>query len=80
MIFVSMGLGTSFNMIFSRSMHLPANFKLSFFCYIVLYCTNVSTFSLYIPQSRGHLGLFDILDMTNNVVVNIVEHMTLWYN
>ena len=29
---------------------------------------------------EGHLGCFQVLAMTNNAAVNIVEHMSLWHN
>ena len=30
--------------------------------------------------AEGHLGCFQVLSMTNNAAMNIVEHMSLWYN
>ena len=29
---------------------------------------------------KGHLGGFQVLAVTNNAAVNIVEHMSLWHN
>ena len=29
---------------------------------------------------KGHLGCFQVLAMTNNTAMNIVEHMSLWYD
>ena len=29
---------------------------------------------------EGHLGYFQVLAMTNNDTMNIVEHMSVWYD
>ena len=29
---------------------------------------------------EGHLRCFQVLVITNNVVISIVEHMSLWYD
>ena len=64
---------TSLNRLFSRSIHLPVAFKMSFFfCHVLLHCVNV--------PDKEHLGCFQVLVMTNNATMNIVEHVFLWYD
>ena len=63
-------------MMFSRSIYLPTNFKVSLFfssCCVVLYCVNVHL--LIHSLVEGQLGCFQVPVMTNNV-----EHMSLWYD
>ena len=50
-----------------------------FFCCIVLHCVNVP----HLPYPffcQGLLGCFQVLSMTNNAPMNMVEHMSFWYN
>ena len=66
-------------MVFS-SIHLPANFRMSFFfCCVVIHCVNVPHFP-YTFIGRGAFRLFPGLAMTNNADINIVEHMSLWHD
>ena len=39
-----------------------------------------ATSSLSHSLVEGHLGCFQVLAMTNNAAVNIVEHMFLWHD
>ena len=76
---------TSLNMMLSRFMHLPANFKMSLFflCSTPLCKCSTSSLSLLWPRDKiieGHLDYFQVLAITNNTAMNIVEHMSLWYD
>ena len=37
------------------------------------------TFFFIHSSVEGHLGCFQVLDITNNAAMNIVEQMSLWY-
>ena len=70
---------TSLRMFFSSSIHLPANFKMSFFYgWVILHCIIVPHF-LYPFFCWGHLGCFQELAIMNNAAMNIAEQMFLWY-
>ena len=62
---------------------LPICLQISRFHFFLLWGTPLckcTTFSLSILQLRNNLGYFQVLAMTNNIAMNIVEHMSLWYN
>ena len=63
---------TSLNMFFSRFIYLPANFNMSI----------VKMYHLFFIHSsaEGLLGYFQVLATMNNVAMNMVEHMSLWYH
>ena len=63
-------------MMFSRSIHLRANLKVSLFFFhcVVLHCVSVPHL-LYLFFSQGAFSCFQVLAMTNNASMNIVEHM-----
>ena len=70
----------SLNMIFFRSILLSANFKMSFFSHCVVFrCINIPHF-IYLSLVGGHLGCFQVLVITNNAIMDIAEHMSLWYD
>ena len=81
MIFAFLGLGYLVKMMFSSSIHLPENFKMSLFFYVVYYFI-VQMYHIFLIHSlvEGHFGCFQVLAMTNNAAMNIAEHMFLWYN
>ena len=50
--------------------------------FFLLYSTPLCkcTTFLYPSSLKGHLGCFQVLAMTNNAAMNIVEHMSLWHD
>ena len=73
---------TSLNMMFSRSIHsicLQISRCHYFFCCVLLHCLNVPIF-LNHSLVQGNFDCFQVWAMTNNVVMNIVEHISLWYD
>ena len=66
-------------MMFSRSIHLPMNFKMSFFSAVYYFIGQMYHIFLIHSSVEGNLGCLQVLAMTNNVAMNEVEHMSLWY-
>ena len=63
-------------MVFSSSIHLPAKFMMSLFLIAVQMNHIFYIFSLV----EEHQGCFQFLAIRNKAAMNIVEHMTLWYD
>ena len=73
---------TSPGMNFTSSVIVHANFKMSlffFFCWVIRHYANVSNF-VYPLFNEGHLVCFSVLAIMNNVTLNIVEHVSFWYD
>ena len=77
MIFVFLGWVTSLNVFSSRS---TENFKMSFFLLCSTPLCKCITFFFIQSSDERDLGCFHVLSITNNAAINIVEHMSLWYD
>ena len=68
-------------MVFMRSIHLHANFKMSLF-FLLLSSTPLNKcimfFFLYFLV-EGHLSCFQVLAITNHAAMNIAEEISLSY-
>ena len=68
-------------MMFSRPIHLPANFKMSVFFSAVLYSVVKMHHIFFIHSSvEEHLGCFQFLAVIKNAARNTIEHISLWYD
>jgi hypothetical protein len=71
MSFVFLNLGMSFNM-FSSSIHLPMNDKISFFLVAEQYFTVYTQHTFLVHSSvLAHLGCFHSLDIENYAAINM---------
>ena len=75
-LFVFLGMVASLSMFVPSSVHLFENFKMSLFLPLsstpLCKCT---AFFLVHSLLEGHLGCFQVLNMTNNAAMNIAEQI-----
>ena len=66
---------------FPSSIHLPTNFMTSLYFYhwVILHCAMYHIFFIH-SLVEEHLGCFHIPVIMNNAAMDIVEHMSLWYD
>ena len=76
LIFLGLGYLTQDGFFFLSSLYLHANFKMSFFL-TAEYFSIVHYISFINFSVEGHLGYFQVLAITDNTAMNIVEQMSL---
>ena len=68
---------TSFSVTISRSIHVDANNKFSFFLWLIFFVSIYNIFFIHLSVD-GHLGCFHVLAVVNSAAVNIGVHVSFW--
>jgi hypothetical protein len=70
---------TSLRMIFSSSIHLPANFIVIVFNSYIYSIVKMYHILCIHPSVEGHLGCFQLVAIINKAAMNIMEHVSFLY-